>query len=260
MTADQLVKLLAAKHAEDVFIPQCKDGPSGSFFSQLDAWVMEKSWSHPTTYGYEVKVARNDFLRDNKWQRYLPLCSDFYFVCPPGLIQPDECSPDAGLLWASATGSRLFVKKKAPRRQVTVPDALFRYVIMRLDSEGNARRRSRADAAYWREWLERKAADQELGHKVSARLRRLVSERIDRVEAENHRLRAENEALADVRKLIESMGLKVDAGRWPPLADRVKRQAQELERQFPEGTVHALREAIRGLESVLALVVKGREP
>lgn len=256
MTADHIIRLLGEKHAEDVFVPQCKDGPSGNFFSQLDAWVMEKSWSHPTTYGYEVKVDRRDFLRDNKWQKYLPLCSDFYFACPTGLIQPEECSPEAGLLWASTTGSRLFVKKKAPRRQVTLPESLFRYVIMRLDSEKNAKLRSRADAAYWREWLAKKAEEQELGHRVSRRLRELVAERIDRVDCEMKKVQAINESLAEIKQLVESLGLRVTAGRWPSLADQVREQARRLEAQFPEGSVQTLRDAIRGLESVLALIGK----
>lgn len=63
-----IVALLAARHVNDVFIPECKDGPtqSGSHL-RMDAWAMNKSWAHPCAIGYEVKVTRADFIGDNKW-------------------------------------------------------------------------------------------------------------------------------------------------------------------------------------------------
>jgi len=77
-TAHQLVDLLAAKHSEDVFVPECKLGPSyGDGNGRIDAWAMAKSWAHPLVNAYETKVSRSDFLNDNKWQMYLPFCNQF---------------------------------------------------------------------------------------------------------------------------------------------------------------------------------------
>ena len=50
--------------------------------------------------GYEIKVSRSDFVNDTKWQDYLPYCHQFYFVCPPDLIQPDELPKEIGLMYA----------------------------------------------------------------------------------------------------------------------------------------------------------------
>lgn len=64
ITAKAILELLRAKHAEDVFVPECKTGPSqGHDHSRFDAWVMKKSWANAATIGYEIKVSRSDFLR-----------------------------------------------------------------------------------------------------------------------------------------------------------------------------------------------------
>ena len=52
--------------------------------------------------GLEFKVTRADFLQDKnagKWKKYLRWCHTFTWVCPEGLIQPNEIEKPAGLLW-----------------------------------------------------------------------------------------------------------------------------------------------------------------
>jgi len=64
LSSDDLLRLIADRHAEDVFVPQCKDGPTqgyGPKLRVLDAWAMRKSWSQWSTVGYEIKVSRDDF-------------------------------------------------------------------------------------------------------------------------------------------------------------------------------------------------------
>lgn len=51
---------------------------------------------------FEFKRTRSDFLRDlrsGKWTQYLDYCHTFTWVCPEGLIHPDEIISPAGLLW-----------------------------------------------------------------------------------------------------------------------------------------------------------------
>lgn len=48
--------------------------------------------------GFEIKVSRSDFLKDDKWQTYLRYFNRFFFVTPPGLIKPDELPPEIYLL------------------------------------------------------------------------------------------------------------------------------------------------------------------
>ena len=59
MTAYDIQCALALKHIEDIYVAECKDGPSaGSFHSRLDGWAMVKSWARPHVLGYEIKVSR----------------------------------------------------------------------------------------------------------------------------------------------------------------------------------------------------------
>jgi hypothetical protein len=133
MGAPQIVALLRARHAQDVFVDECRDGTTqrGSH-RRLDAWAMHKSWAPWTTVGYEVKVSRSDFENDQKWPGYLPLCHHFYLVCPTGLIRAVDLPDYVGLIWVTANGERLHTKVKAMRRE---PDAtelcqLLSYVVM----------------------------------------------------------------------------------------------------------------------------------
>ncbi|GAG15780.1 unnamed protein product, partial [marine sediment metagenome] len=79
VSAREIVRLLNNRHSEDIFVDECKNGPTwfGSHL-RLDAWVMKRKWSPITTIGYEVKVSRSDFLNDDKWQGYLQYCNQFY--------------------------------------------------------------------------------------------------------------------------------------------------------------------------------------
>lgn len=78
--------------------------------------------------GFEFKVSRSDFLSDiklkpetiaynwnldryvAKWTKYLTYVNIFYWVCPSGLIQPNEIKEPAGLIWIPG-----MVIKKRPR-------------------------------------------------------------------------------------------------------------------------------------------------
>ena len=52
----------------------------------------------------------------DKWRGYLPYCNQFYFVTPPGLVDPGEVGSDAGLIVCSKNATRLYTKRKAPTR------------------------------------------------------------------------------------------------------------------------------------------------
>ncbi len=64
---------------------------------RIDALVIDihKRWVR----GFEVKVSRSDFLRDEKWQLYSQFCSSLSIACPKGLIAKDEVPDPFGLLW-----------------------------------------------------------------------------------------------------------------------------------------------------------------
>jgi len=179
-----ILEKLRSKHAADVFVSECKDGPtqSGSHH-RLDAWAMRRSWSPITMIGYEIKESRSDFLRDDKWPAYLPLCHQLYFVCPRGLIQPEELGEGVGLLW-SGEGERLHTKRKAARREIELPAALLVYVLMcRTKITRERVEETSGDREYWWRWLEDKNDRADLGRRVSRRIREMVLGASTRVSA-----------------------------------------------------------------------------
>ena len=133
ITAYQIGLLLAQRHAQDVFVSECKNGPTWDGpYRRLDAWAMRKSWSPWTTIGYEIKVSRQDFVADQKWPSYLPLCHELYFVCPAGLIKAVDLPQGIGLIWVSVNGERLYIKIRATRREPELEKMvkLMAYVLM----------------------------------------------------------------------------------------------------------------------------------
>jgi len=189
-----LFDLLRERHAKDVFVPECKNGPTyAAGLRIMDAWAMRRSYTRAAFFGYEVKESRSDFIRDTKWRDYLAYCTDFYFVCPWEMIKPDELPSEAGLLYGpkSGAGSRLWTKKKAPSRDVTPPVELFMYILM---TRAQISRDHQFDAAgYWREWLNRKNENHYLGHTVSKKIREHVDAMQEKVQVATAKVeRAQN--------------------------------------------------------------------
>lgn len=68
VTSFDIKQSLAKKHGNrEFFITECKNGPTGTGLLQLDGVVIYKSWEHPRIVGYEIKISRSDFQRDNKF-------------------------------------------------------------------------------------------------------------------------------------------------------------------------------------------------
>lgn len=222
MKAQAIKDLLAAKHAKDVFFEEVNLGSAHADCQRLDAWAMPRSWLHWTTHGYEVKVSRADFLRDNKWHAYRKHVEHMWFVCPHGLIQPTELPDGVGLLWASKTGTRLYTKRKAAKGEADAQDALI-YLLMSRTRPTNGLHDPYVESAdYWRRWLEIKRENRDLGRVASAAIR----ERAHSIERENTRLRAENEKLQAVKRELDALG--VDG--WDPVGSlrRMRERGEQI--------------------------------
>lgn len=245
-----ILDLLAARHSKDVFISECKDGPtqSGSHV-RMDAWVMNKSWAHPAVTAYEVKVSRADFLKDNKWPAYLPLCNQFYFVAPAGLIDPSELPPEAGLMTAAGKGggARLLTKKKAPHRDVAIPENVYRYILMcRVTTTPESSWEKTDNGEYWRRWLAEKAEKQTLGWRVSQR----VAQKAGEIETENVRLQREIQKYAELQQWLSDQGLHIhDWQLQQKLADRLRAHQTLFDSEF----LDAIRDARNRIDSALTI-------
>lgn len=239
IAAGDIVAALAVKHSGDVFVAECNLGSSWNACRRMDAWAMPKSWSPLTFVGYEVKVSRSDFLRDEKWTDYLPVCHQLYFACPAKLIAAEELPADVGLMWL--TGSRFVTKRKAVRRTPS-PDALVQimaYVLMSrsrivADMHQAVNRESRAER--WRRWLDEGAKEQELGQLIGGKIGQRLRE------AQNSRRAAEEDVkrFAAIEDALSRMGLPRTAGAW------------QVERKLGEST-HDAAQIRRLAESIVRL-------
>jgi len=240
-----IIDLLERKHSGDVFVRECKDGPSQTrSHLRMDAWVMPRSWSKPACIGYEIKTSRQDFLRDEKWQGYLKLCNLLYFVCPAKVIQPAELSHGVGLMWLSSTGTKLYTKQKAAHRDVEIPESLFRYVLMRATRFQVDRREDPNE--FWRRWLIERAKNRELGYEVRGEIRHIFNE----MKAENIRLRSDALRVKKVTELLAARGLDIGAMREWRLEDQID---EALGLAAPEllSKTRAARNALGGFEEEL---------
>ena len=104
-------------------------------------WHWESDCLYITKSGYlwefEVKVTRSDFFADAaKETKHRALLNGsgparFYYVCPEGLITPDECPPHAGLLFATWNEKwkhwRARVVRESPRSKTNqIPERQWR--------------------------------------------------------------------------------------------------------------------------------------
>lgn len=244
MTAAHLIGLLASRHSGDVFVPECKNGPTQGVdsYRRMDAWVLRKSWSNFGTIGYEVKVSRSDFLNDTKWTDYLPYCHEFYFVAPKGLIGKNELPKEAGLIEAFANGNGLRVVKKSPRRSEPIDELVLYYVLMcrtRIVSEnGQPTREERIEA--WAKTLDRAKS-------IGSELSRLVCAETRRIHDENVRLRNEAAKIEEVKRQLTERGFNLDRWGWEyHLADEIVAASGDIR--------NSLAPHIKQLEDALARI------
>ncbi len=75
-----------------VYVPEFTYGQLRCDVALID---VDKRWIR----GFEIKVNRADFLKDEKWQRYSEFCSSLSVACPDGVIKPEEIPSPFGLLY-----------------------------------------------------------------------------------------------------------------------------------------------------------------
>ncbi len=250
-TAEDITRLLREKHSGDIFVPECNTGSAWKGnIRRLDAWVMKRTWSPPTFIGYEVKVSRNDFLNDEKWREYLTTCNQFSWVCPYGLIKPEEVGDGVGLMYVSKNGNRLYTKIKAPWREIEVPWQVLMYVLMSRSEIDTPRAGGHVgdSETRWKRWLDRRQTRRDLGYEVRGKIRELYDDAIRRM----HAAEAETRRYEDIRRMVRQLGLDPDrANSWQVNQEIIKRTAGELGE--PE-QAQRLRMTARNLENAAVVI------
>lgn len=244
ITASTITSLLSAKHSDDLFIPECKTGSTyiGSH-SRMDGLAIKKSYAKPLITAYEIKVSRSDFINDEKWTSYLDYCNSFYFVCPVGLISVSEVPEEAGLIYVSKTGTKLFNKKKAPYRKVDIPESLWRYIlysrtkiIREYDNDKEDRSKRIED------YLKQKDYYKSISYMMSTKIRQKINE----VEKENKDLKIENKVLQEFKETLNTIGISLQdlkyRGTW-----NLENKIKEILSVVPQDLMKTLDKSILAL-------------
>lgn len=255
MESNTIRKIIAKKHEKDVVVFECKNGPSwvSGHLLKLDAWVMRSSWANPACIGYEIKVNRSDFLQDEKWPNYLKYCNEFYFVCPSGLIYPEELPHDVGLYYVSKNGAKMFCKKKAPYRKVEIPENLYRYILMcrsKIVSDQTCPKTNNKE--YWENWLKNKEINRDFGYHVSGSIRETVNKRIEEVEKENKQLKLLVEQTEQTIQILKREGFEIGTHWFSEykVRNKLKEKLDKLNGEVPEELYQYFDNITRGLEHI----------
>jgi len=256
ITAVDIVNLLISKKSEKfVCISECKTGKSwGNSYRIIDLWTMAKSWSNPLTVAYEIKINRHDFLKDNKWRDYLDYCNEFYFVAPKDIISPLEIPAEAGLITVSKNCRMYYTKKKAPTRTVSIPDDIYRYILMWRTTIQDERHTFNKKE-FWQNWLEKRQTDKSLGREVSKKIRELYVENIERVEEENKELRRENETLQEIKAILKKIDFNPNT--WN-MEKKLREKIREFDTAISGDFLQALDDSIRNLQIIQAITGNGK--
>jgi hypothetical protein len=121
------------KRTGDIFIPEFACHVGNKYFL-MDAWTMARGYDKDYI-GYEVKVTRQDFVRDKKWENYLDFCHKFFFVCPTDLINKDELPGDVGLMYYNPKTRALRINKQARRTSCELTTKTWKYIAMQLQCQ-----------------------------------------------------------------------------------------------------------------------------
>lgn len=211
--AEQIKLALAKKHTDDLFLTEVKTGKTwdNKELLKFDAFAMKKSWANPCINGYEVKVSRADFLQDNKWPGYMAYCHRFAFVCPKGLIKPEELPEEVGLIYYYPDSGALVSKRPAKHRLVNIPSDLYQYILMsRIESD---RHPFYSDA---REYFQAMIADKKdrrtLGAYVGEKLREELSALkliADRATRDRENYESDGKLLTAVTAILKEKGISL---------------------------------------------------
>lgn len=217
LRADEVLVAVARRHTKDLFLTEVKTGPTLTApqgqLHRIDALAVARSWTHPLVTGYECKISRQDWVRDDKWHSVLGDCHSFYIACPWGVVVPEEVPPDVGLIWVRSTGS-LSVRRKAVYRDIALPALLLYYVALaRIDSDRHPFFSSRRDAL--RAGVSDKASRRDLAEAVGGAIRRSLLDadtQVHKAQAATTQAQEDAARWQQARVILEAYGIRTD--RW----------------------------------------------
>lgn len=252
--ADMILHALQkATPQNEKFFAEVKTGPTTTGeHVRLDAIWVRCSWTKPRITGFEIKVDRGDFLHDDKWPAYKTRVHRFYFVCPAGLIKPEELDPDVGLYWYYPDTGILRVRKAAPHRDVPL-DVGILYYLVQWRVEPHRHPFFSDEREYLEAWLQDKAERRRLGQMVRSRIAERLEQaerRVQELEAEVWRLRERVRDVDRIREIAEECGINTWRPDWP---EQLREAITGVHAEALMPTVRALRYEVERLERLAGI-------
>lgn len=209
ITANDIVRLLSIRHRYDICVAEAplRNGKESVY---IDFWTMNKSWNRSCCTGYEIKVSRDDFTKDEKFYNYLPVCNMFYFICPKGLIDKNEIPEKVGLLYVS--NNRISIIKKPVFVEIDrsrLLDLVQGILMNRVNITKSTYSNVNIDkVAYWEGWLKKKKNNDDYGSSLAIKIRDAYRGRMNELDSRNSKLLFENARLQSVKDALIELGMK----------------------------------------------------
>lgn len=251
ITAASILNKLSARHARDIAVAECPLAPWGGL--RADLWVLRPSWTKPMTTIYEIKVSRSDFVRDDKYQRYLPYCNVFNFATAPDIVDPSELPDGVGLLEVTKTGTMMRVVRKAAWR----PDdhealaCVTKAVLMNRAWRRGGVEMADAAAPTRAERIARWRADIEEGQVLGRLVRGRIIDEISEARMDRDRALDQVKTYETFAAELTARGLRTDVATW--------RVSSEISRVTRDELLLSLKEAHLAVGRALAEVEKAKQ-
>ncbi|GAG03811.1 unnamed protein product [marine sediment metagenome] len=132
---------------------------------------------------------------------------------------------------------------------IQIDESLFRYILMArvsVTDEGDFSRSS--ERQFWVAWLKQKRIDYVFGSMVGETIQKVVHEKIEKVDRENTKLKAENEMLVKVKELLKKWDIDL-IGSWG-IEDELRKKIELIEKGIPNGLMTYLDSVITDLTEI----------
>lgn len=233
-SAQQIIDALADRFAPPAyaFLPQVRDSTGYSSNPRTADALAMSLWPSRglELHGFEVKVGRNDWLRElknpAKAEAIGQFCHRWWIVAPDKLIELAEVPPLWGLLVARGKTGRLVQLKAAPAFDATPIDTPFLAAILR---------RAAADCPYARRKTSEYADGVEAGKREADRFRGNAAEDLahlrERLKVFEEASGVKIEAYTPAEKIGAAVRVLTDSGRIARFVDEADRVATFVETQ-----------------------------
>lgn len=267
LDSGKIDNLLSQKHYNDVYVSQCKNGSTWfphQHLLKMDAWVLKRTYSPLTAIGYEIKVDRQDFENDQKWVDYVPMCHEFYFVCPAGLIRSDDLPNNIGLIWVSTT-DKLHTKHKAERMKPDVDklNSLMTYVLMSrsvivadMNEANKGLQEPKTKLELYRDCIKDSENRQELAYFIKGYVRKFYTDYLEK----DRELKYREQRVEQFARDLKRLGITWDSTNsdWHD-TNRVANEIRLLKNQIDSDTLWQMNSIGKGLIELVSHIEELRK-